>query len=205
MTFTASIKLCGVLGLAAVFGLPTSASAAEPTRVRVNAFPTARSLPFYAGFAKGIFARHGLQVEIVYTENSERQRAGLAEGKSDVVHSALDNAIAMIEVAKQDVVIVAGGDSGTNEFYVQPEIKSFADMRGRILVVDAPDTAYALLAKKILLQHGLRNGVDYQVKPIGRGSMRLQALAEDKQNAGAILNLPYSIQAEKLGLKSLGP
>jgi ABC-type nitrate/sulfonate/bicarbonate transport system substrate-binding protein len=204
MTFTSRLTT-GLIALAAALGLAaSSATAAEPTRVRVNAFPTARSLPFYAGFAKGIFARHGLAVEIVYTENSERQRAGLAEGKSNIVHSALDNAVAMIEVAKQDVVIVAGGDSGTNEFYVQPEIKSFADMRGRILVVDAPDTAYALLAKKMLLQHGLREGVDYQVKPIGRGSMRLQALADDKQNAGAILNLPYSIQAEKLGLKSLG-
>ena len=200
MTFSTG----NLLGLALALGIATTASAAELTRVRVNAFPTARSLPFYAGFAHGIFAKHGLQVEIVYTENSERQRAGLKEGKSDIVHSALDNAVAMIEVAKEDVVIVGGGDSGTNEFYVQPEIKNFADMRGRILVVDAPDTAYALLAKKMLLQHGLREGAHYQVKPIGRGSMRLQALAEDKQNAGAILNLPYSIQAEKLGLKSLG-
>ena len=58
----------------------------------------------------------------------------------------------MIEVAKQDVVIVTGGDSGMNEFFVQPEVKSFADLRGRTLVVDAPDTAYALQAKKILLQ-----------------------------------------------------
>jgi ABC-type nitrate/sulfonate/bicarbonate transport system substrate-binding protein len=205
MIFTTLIRTRSLITLAAALGLAaSSATAAEPTVVRVNAFPTARSLPFYAGFAKGIFARHGLQVEIVYTENSERQRAGLAEGKSDIVHSALDNAVAMIEIGKQDVVIVAGGDSGTNEFYVQPEIKSLADMRGRVLVVDAPDTAYALLAKKMLLQHGLREGVDYQVKPIGRGSMRLQALASDKQNAGAILNLPYSIQAEKLGLKSLG-
>jgi len=193
-----------LLGLALALCMTATGTAAELTRVRVNAFPTARSLPFYAGFAKGIFAKHGLQVEIVYTENSERQRAGLKEGKSDIVHSALDNAVAMIEMAKENVVIVGGGDSGTNEFYVQPEIKNFADMRGRILVVDAPDTAYALLAKKMLLQHGLREGADYQVKPIGRGSMRLQALADDKQNAGAILNLPYSIQAEKLGLKSLG-
>jgi ABC-type nitrate/sulfonate/bicarbonate transport system substrate-binding protein len=205
MTFTSRFATGRLIALAGALAVTAgSAAAAEPTLVRVNAFPTARSLPFYAGFAKGIFARHGLQVEIVYTENSERQRAGLAEGKSDIVHSALDNAVAMIEVGKQDVVIVAGGDSGTNEFYVQPEIKSFAEMRGRALVVDAPDTAYALLAKKMLLLHGLRAGVDYQVKPIGRGSMRLQALADDKQNAGAILNLPYSIQAEKLGLKSLG-
>jgi ABC-type nitrate/sulfonate/bicarbonate transport system substrate-binding protein len=205
MGYETLIGAGGLFTLVAAAGLVAhGARATEPTQVRVNTFPTARSLPFYAGLAKGIFVKHGLKVEVVYTENSERQRAGLMEGKSDIVHAALDNAVAMIEMSKQDVVIVAGGDSGTNEFYVQPEVKSFADMRGRILVVDAPDTAYALLAKKILLQHGLKEGADYTVKPIGRGSMRLQALADDKQHAGAILNLPYSIQAEKLGLKSLG-
>src|SRR5262245_25071940 len=113
--------------------VPTVAQ--EATVVRVNTFPTARSLPFVAGQSKGFFAKHGLKVEVTFTENSKQQRDGLAAGKSDVVHSALDNAVAMIEVAKQDVVIVMGGDSGTNEFYVQPHIKSFADLRGRNLVV----------------------------------------------------------------------
>ena len=51
----------------------------------------------------------------------------LRPGKFDIVHSAVDNALAMIEVAKHDVVIVTGGDSGMNEFFVQGEIKSFAD------------------------------------------------------------------------------
>ena len=68
----------------------------------------------------------------------------------------------MIEVAKIDVVIVSGGDGGTNEFIVGKGINSFADIRGKALVADAPNTAYALQAKKILLQHGLKDGVDYQ-------------------------------------------
>ncbi len=101
------------------------------------------------------------------------------------MHSAVDNALAMIEVAKQDVVIVTGGDSGMNEFFVQAEIKSFADLRGRTLVVDAPDTAYALQAKKILLQHGLKDGADYTVKPVGAGVYRFKAMAESKDNAAA--------------------
>ena len=37
-----------------------------------------------------------------------------------------------------------GGDSGTNEFYVQPYIKSFAGLRGHALVVDAPDMGWQL-------------------------------------------------------------
>jgi ABC-type nitrate/sulfonate/bicarbonate transport system substrate-binding protein len=188
--------------LLAPLGVPIAA--AEPVVVRVNTFPTARSLPLVAGQTKGFFAKHGLKLELTFTENSKQQRDGLAAGKSDIVVAALDNAVAMIEVAKHDVVIVMGGDSGTNEFYVQSHIKSFADLRGRALVVDAPDTAYALQAKKILLMHGLKEGTDYTVKPIGRGSMRLQAMADDKDNAAAVLNLPYSLQAEKMGIKSLG-
>jgi len=33
---------------------------------------------------------------------------------------------------------------------------------------------------------------------------RFKALAEDKSNAGAILNPPFSVQAEAMGLRSLG-
>jgi ABC-type nitrate/sulfonate/bicarbonate transport system substrate-binding protein len=42
------------------------------------------------------------------------------------------------------------------------------------------------------------------VKPVGRGELRLKAMADDKANAAAILNLPYTIQAEQLGMRSLG-
>src|SRR5262252_7285514 len=134
------------------------ASAQQPVQssileVRVNAFPNAKALPLHAGIAKGIFARRGFKIDLTLTENSRSQREGLATGKSDIVHSAVDNA--MIEGAKQDIVIVSGGDSGMNEFFVQPDIRSFADLRGRTIIVDAPDTAYALQAKKILAQHGL--------------------------------------------------
>ena len=179
-----------------------ASSVAQP--LRVNAFPNAKALPLHAGVAKGIFARHGVAPELTFTENSTRQREGLAAGTIDIALAAVDNAVAMVEVANQDVIIVAGGDSGMNEFFVQPHVRSFADLRGRVLVVDAPDTAYALLAKKILLKHGLQPGKDYTVKPVGRGELRLKAMAQDKDNAAAILNLPFTIQAEELGLKSLG-
>jgi ABC-type nitrate/sulfonate/bicarbonate transport system substrate-binding protein len=179
-----------------------ASAVAQP--LRVNAFPNAKALPLHAGLAQGLFARHGIAIELSFTENSTRQREGLANGGIDIALAAVDNAVAMVEVAKQDVIIVTGGDSGMNEFFVQPYVRSFADLKGRILVVDAPDTAYALLAKKILARHGLEAGKDYTVKPVGRGELRLKAMAQEKENAAAILNLPFTIQAEELGLKSLG-
>src|SRR6266850_1233952 len=188
-------------GLALVGG---QGRAAELIPLRVNAFPNAKALPLHAGIAKGIFAKHGLALELQLTENSRSQRDGLAEGKFEVAQAALDNAVAMIEVGKHDVVIVSGGDSGMNEFFVQPEISSFADLRGKTVVVDAPDTAYALQAKKLLLQHGLREGADYTIKQVGAGVFRYKAMIEDKANAAGILNLPFTVEAAERGLKSLG-
>src|ERR1700676_3153290 len=190
--------------LSGLWAVASPARAAEPTLLHVNTFPTARSLPFYVAIDRGFFAKHGLRVELEFTESSEKQRAGLAGGTVDIVHAAVDNAVAMIDVAKVDAVIVGGGDSGTNEFYVQDAIKDYAGIRGHAIAVDATNTAYALQAKKILLQHGLKEGADYTLNPVGNGSRRLAALVADKNNAGAILNLPYSLQADASGLKSLG-
>src|SRR5262249_61253264 len=109
------------------------ARGAEPVTLRINAFPNAKALPPHAGIANGIFARRGFAIELELTEGSRPQREGLASGKTHVAHSAVDNALAMIEVAKEDVVIVSGGDSGMNEFFVQGDINGFADLRGRTL------------------------------------------------------------------------
>ena len=198
--------LSGKIGLGlAICTLAVQAQAAEPVLVRLNTFPNARALPFYVGRDHGFFARHGLNVDLQFTKSSKSQRDALASGGADVVQAAVDNAVAMIDVAHVDVVIVGGGDSGTNEFYVQDDVKDFADIRGRAIVVDAVNTAYALQARKILLQHGLRNGADYTLNPVGNGARRLAALFDDKKkNAGAILNLPFSLQAAARGLHSLG-
>ena len=181
-----------------------NATAAEQMLIRVNTFPTARSLPFFVGIEHAIFARYGIRLELEFTENSQSQREGLAGGKFEVVHSAVDNAIAMIEVAKVDVVIVSGGDGGTNEFIVGRDINSFADIRGKALVTDAPNTAYALQAKKILLKNGLKDGVDYRINAVGAGPFRLKAMLEGGDNAAAIMNLPFSAQVIEAGLKSMG-
>lgn len=187
-----------------ICALALQARAAEPVLLHLNTFPNARALPFYVARDHGFFARHGLTVDLQFTKGSKAQREALANGSADIVHSAVDNAVAMIDVAKVDVVIVGGGDSGTNEFYVQDYVKSFSDIRGHAIVVDATNTAYALQAKKILLQHGLTEGKDYTFNAVGNGGRRLKALFADKNNAGAILNLPFTLQAAAKGMHSLG-
>jgi ABC-type nitrate/sulfonate/bicarbonate transport system substrate-binding protein len=78
-----------------------------------------------------------------------------------------------------------------------------ADLRGRIVVVDAPNTAYALQVKKILLNAGLKPG-DYALKPVGGGAQRAKAMAESRDNAATILYPPFSFAVLNDGFKSLG-
>ncbi len=171
--------------------------------LRVNIFNTSSNLPLLAAVDKGYFDKRGLTIEIQNTPNSDEQRAGLASGKFDIAHAAVDNAVAMIE-AGSDVVIVSGGDAGMNDFMVRAEINSIQDLRGKLLAVDAPNTAYALAAKKILKLSGLLENRDYAVKLAGGTGPRAAAMVADPQLAAGMINPPFSFSVRDKGLKSLG-
>src|SRR5882762_11854742 len=178
--------------------------AAAQTPLKVKMFPGAQALPALSAVSQGLFERHGLKVEVLFTVNSDEQRAGLAKGEFEIAQAAVDNAVAMVELAKEDVVIVTGGDSSMNELIVQPDVRSFADLKGHTLLVDAPNTAYALQLKKILLMNGLKEGADYKIYPIGGTGFRLRGMKENKEYKAAMLNLPFSLDAKAAGLKSMG-
>ena len=171
--------------------------------LRINIFNTSSNLPLLAAIAKGYFSQRGLTIEVQNTPNSDEQRAGLAAGKFDIAHAAVDNAVAMIE-SGMDAVIVSGGDAGMNDFMVRDEINTLADLRGKYLAVDAPNTAYALAAKKILKLNGLLEGRDYQVKLAGGTGPRAAAMLADSDLAAGMLNPPFSFSVREKGLKSLG-
>jgi ABC-type nitrate/sulfonate/bicarbonate transport system substrate-binding protein len=171
--------------------------------VRVNVFANPQNVALYAARDKGLFARRGLAVEIQFTPNSRAQRTGLVQGAFEIAQSAVDNAVALVEVEKADVVIVAGGSDGLNELMVRPEIDRYGDIRGRAVVVDQPDTAYALLLYKMLAVHGLHQG-DYRVIPGGDCAARRAAVQPDRGGVAAMMNPPCNFIMRKEGFKSFG-
>jgi ABC-type nitrate/sulfonate/bicarbonate transport system substrate-binding protein len=189
---------------AGVVGAPAAHAATGSTPIKVVSFPGFTNLPMFAASRIGSFGKYDLDVELTFTPNSQSQRDGLANGEFQIIHTAADNAVAMVEVAKADAVIVAGGDSGFNRIFTQPQINSLSDLRGKTLVVDAPDTAYALLLYKALKDAGLNRG-DYNVHSVGGTPQRLKAMMTDKANAAAaIINPPLSFEAAAAGLKDMG-
>jgi ABC-type nitrate/sulfonate/bicarbonate transport system substrate-binding protein len=185
--------------------LGSSAFAQAPSMQKIKVLTLlGRPLQFVAADKQGIFAKYGVEVETENLPNSDVLRANLAAGKGDLAYLAVDNAVAMVELTHQDVIIVMGGEGSQNELMAQPEIKSIKDLRGKTLIVDAPNTAYALQMKKILLLSGMEAGKDYEIKAFGATPARLAAMREHKEFAGSMLGPPSSIVAKHGGFASVG-
>ena len=155
--------------------------------------------------ANGIFAKYGLQIQIPRSASggSDEVRKWLASGELDLADYGVDNAIAMIENAGVDVILVAATDYTPTELMAQPEIKSLKDLRGKIVIVDAPNTQNALALKKILSNAGLNAGSDYQMKEVGGTSARLAAMLKQKEFAATMAAGQSAAQARQGGLVSL--
>jgi ABC-type nitrate/sulfonate/bicarbonate transport system substrate-binding protein len=195
------MKVLAIAALLAVSALGHDRSAGDQTIHVIALYP---HLPIVIAREHGFFTKYGVEVQMETVPSSEALRQGLASGKADLAHAAADNAVAMVETEGSDVVIVMGGEGSINELIAQPEIHSMADLRGRTLIVDAPNTAYALQLKKILLRGGLKADKDYEIKPIGATPIRFQAMRDHKEYAASILGPPTSILAKSSGFSSLG-
>jgi ABC-type nitrate/sulfonate/bicarbonate transport system substrate-binding protein len=163
-----------------------------------------RPAPVVAAQAQGWFASRGIDVQLVQVTSSDALRADLASGKADIAFAAVDNLVAMVEGAGADAVIVMGGEGSANELIAQPDVRSIAGLRGRIAIVDAPNTAFALQLKKMLMSANLQPGRDYELRPVGSTPIRLQAMQKQKEYAASILGPPSSVIAKRAGLVSLG-
>ncbi len=180
--------------------IPAATQSVPMKTLRVVSIP-GRPLPLVVAQEQGFLGRRGLAVQITVSPTSKQLREAVADGSVDIAHAAVDNAVAIAETA--DAVIVMGGDESLNELMAQPDIKSMKELRGHTVIVDAPDTAFALQLRKLLLSAGLQAGGDYEIKPYGTTPHRLAAMRENKQFAASMLGPPASLVAQRDGFASL--
>jgi ABC-type nitrate/sulfonate/bicarbonate transport system substrate-binding protein len=195
--------LAATLAMAFAFAISPRDARAEDAKLTVIVFPGVQNLPMFAAQAKGLYAKRGLSVDLKFTPNSDELRNGLAEGRYQIAHSAVDNAFALKDKANVDIAVVIGGDNSFNHLMVQSDIKQLSDIKGKTVVVDAINTAYAFQLYEMLRQKGLNKG-DYEIKMAGGTGARLEAMIKDKTMVAAMMNPPFSIRGEKAGLKDMG-
>jgi ABC-type nitrate/sulfonate/bicarbonate transport system substrate-binding protein len=169
-------------------------------RLLVNVFNVDAALA--VGRARGMFGAQGLDVEVIVTPNSTDQMRGLGNNSWQIVSTAFDNVLGWSGRDGAEFIAVAQVAQGiTLPVYARREVKSWDDLRGKALAVDAVDTAYALVLRRVLLAHGLEmERGDYTLIPKGTTGYRLDSMTQGETFA-AIVNPPWDKKAEAAGHK----
>lgn len=163
-----------------------------------------RPLPLLAAEAKGFLAAEGLEVECEQTKGSREQVRGLLAGRWDIAHTAADNVMAYVDGEGADLFVFLVADLGlAQKLIVRPGIDGYEGLRGKVLGVDALDTGYAFVLRKMLALHGVRDG-ECELVSIGGTQQRLEALL-DGRVAGCLLSTPQDVKALEAGCRILDP
>lgn len=174
----------------------------------VITFPGTGNIVHFIGTDKGFYADEGVAVEMTPTPNSVFQITEFVKGTFDIASTAIDNIVAYTEgqgAAKldrdPDMFVFMGGAQIELPFVVAPDIKSYADLKGRTIALDALSTGFAFVLYKMLEKGGLKPG-DYEFVSVG-GTDKRWASVEAGEHAGALMNDPFTHYALAKGFHIL--
>jgi ABC-type nitrate/sulfonate/bicarbonate transport system substrate-binding protein len=196
-------------GFCLVTMMLASAGAGAQQLIELISFGGGANWPVWAAQEKGLFAKHGVAVKQTFTPNSVFQIQNLVEGKFDIATTAFDNVVAYqegqgeVELKTQpDLFAFMGGYAGGLRLDVAPGVKSYADVKGKPVGVDAATTGFAFIMYKLLAMNGVKME-DYQIEKLGGTPNRVKALMEGKIVA-TMVSSPSEVLPESKGFHRLG-
>jgi ABC-type nitrate/sulfonate/bicarbonate transport system substrate-binding protein len=176
--------------------------------VELIAFPGAQNLPIFAALEQGLFEKAGISLKMTTTPSSAYQAENLAGGKYHVAGTAFDNVVAYVEgqgAVKLDPVPDFFAFMGATQielaFITQAAIKSYADVKGKLLAMDALYTGFAFMLYEMLAKAGLTKG-DYQIEAVGATPVRWEAVKAGRF-AGTMTIEPFTSIARGQGFTVL--
>lgn len=176
--------------------------AGEPTGLRkIRAAITSISgsmSPAWAAHESGIFAKHGLQVEVVAMPSGLQGINTLAAREVDFVHIA-GGTTAGAAVGGLDVKIIATlvGTLVLN-LVVRPEIEKPEQLRGKSIGISRYGTSLHTGARIALRHFGMEGGKDVAIAEIGAGEWIVSAIQGGRIHGG-VFGYPATSRALKLG------
>ena len=185
---------------------PGASGTAKPVNVIV--FPGGFNWPIWVAQERGLFAARGIAVDVAATPGSVFQWTRLAMGYSNLAITLMDHVVAYHEgqgevpVLVPDAVAVMAADARVMPALMTvPEIRSYSDLRGRPLSVDAAATGFTLVLVAMLEHGGLGKG-DYELVRVGGVTERFEALKR-REHAGSLFNAPFAGQLKDIGFNTL--
>ncbi len=158
---------------------------------------------FWLAAKKGFFDDVGLDVQPILLRGSPITVQALV---SESLYLALGSADAVIAAAANgaDLVGVGGVVNGLTQTIVAGKnYKSFKDLRGATVGVQALTSGAANVLQRIFKQNGLNYPTDYKLLAVGGGNFNLAALISGQLGA-TYLVVPLDYTAEQQGFNVLG-
>jgi NitT/TauT family transport system substrate-binding protein len=154
--------------------------------------------PAWAAHESGIFAKHGLQVEVVAMPSGLQGINTLAAREVDFVHIA-GGTTAGAAVGGLDVKIIATlvGTLVLN-LVVRPEIEKPEQLRGKSIGISRYGTSLHTGARIALRHFGMEGGKDVAIAEIGAGEWIVSAIQGGRIHGG-VFGYPATSRALKLG------
>ena len=176
------------------------AQAAEPITLRYgqNAASSGSlsSLPLTVAERKGFFVREGLNLEVVpIPGGTDRIVAALDKGEIDAGKNATPYLIQAVLKGSDAVAIVAQTTNPVYSLIVRPEIKSFADLKGKQIGLSTPGDTITLSAVRLLASKGVKAS-DFRAKAVVGTSARFECL-KSGECAAVPMGQPEDLSAIK--------
>src|SRR5260370_7152857 len=143
------------------------------TTIELICFPGAPNLPIFVSEERGFFKKAGVAINMTTTASSAYQAEHLVNGKFHIGGTAFDNVVAYQEgqgAAKldrtPDLFAFMGATQVELAFIVAPAIKTYQDLKGKTLALDALSTGFAFVLYEMLPKTGLKR-THYEFPPVG--------------------------------------
>ena len=192
----------------ALLAFLTAVVAHAQTPLRVIAFDGGWNLPVWAAQRQGFFEANGVTVQLTYTPNSVFLITALLDGKFEIGLAGIDNIVAYQEGQGEakipdnpDLFAFLGNDSGFASIVAAPNVKTFADLKGKTVSVDAMTTGYAFMVRELLARNGLTDA-DVTYVRAGGTANRYRDLVAGKHDA-TLLRTPFELLVRERGYNQL--
>ena len=189
-----------VLAVFVMLGLQPTSLRAETIRVGFPALATGFA-PSWVTADKGLWKKHGLDVELIYLRGGTRTVSALLGGSIDIIiGSDLGSIIAILRGAE---VMKLGVTTNTLGYSMvgRPDLRTIKDLQGKTIgISQGRDASYSRVVK-ILRENGLDASRDVKFLPIAAGtSGRLAALSSGVIHA-TVLTPPSDMIAQRSGMR----
>ncbi len=197
---TLSLAACLLLAGCAA-STPAAPAALIPVTACYSSLSGTQSVAPYA-FEKGLFEKHGLEVELVYIDSGSTAAIALIAGDVDICQMAGTAAI-NAAAAGAPVKIIAGlFNTYVYSLMVAPDIQTPRDLVGKAVAISQPGSASDLAIRVALRGLGLTPDEDVAVLALGGQSERLAALLAGSVS-GTLVSVPETAKARDMGFHEL--